>query len=399
MAGLGEEVEGLDGVDLISVFQKALEVAHLGGRVAGDVNDPARIELKELLKKILAAALSRRVDDDGCFRGREGDVGKEVLGGSGDEAGVLDSIGAGIPASPVGGSFREFDSNDLLELVGERESEKSGATVGIEEIPLPGLAGLLGSMAGEGFENERVVLEKVSREEVEGELTDFLGNRCPMVGFHTPPGCAHEESGSLLVSGGIGFDLCSQCRKFVIDDIHGNGAVVDIDQAGAAIELEKSNGEIGPAFGFLEMRSDLGAVAPFFWGRNGRQHLGVNPYHVFKEFPDLTSLPTKLFLVGEVLILAASTGGKVATFRFNAIRRSIEDLDQISVGAIGFVPPDSGPDFFSGESEGDEDDPVVGLGNASSQIGECDNVQFDDLVPLVGLGLEFRRAGLGHGCR
>lgn len=38
MAGLGEEVEGLDVLDLVAGLLEFLEVAHLGGWLAGDVD-------------------------------------------------------------------------------------------------------------------------------------------------------------------------------------------------------------------------------------------------------------------------------------------------------------------------------------------------------------------------
>lgn len=47
---LGEEVEGLDGVDLVSVLEKLAEVAREGGGVAGDVGDATWTEAKDGLE-------------------------------------------------------------------------------------------------------------------------------------------------------------------------------------------------------------------------------------------------------------------------------------------------------------------------------------------------------------
>ena len=61
---LGEEIEGLNAVDPVSFFEEALKVTHLRGGIAGDVDDPAWSKGEELVEEILAAALSRGVDED-----------------------------------------------------------------------------------------------------------------------------------------------------------------------------------------------------------------------------------------------------------------------------------------------------------------------------------------------
>lgn len=61
---LREEIEGLNAVDPVSFFEEVLKVAHLRGGIAGDVDDPAWSKGEELVEEILAAALSRGVDED-----------------------------------------------------------------------------------------------------------------------------------------------------------------------------------------------------------------------------------------------------------------------------------------------------------------------------------------------
>lgn len=48
MPGLGKEVEGLDVLDSVACFLEFLEVAHLGGGFAGDVDAAGRGIVKEL---------------------------------------------------------------------------------------------------------------------------------------------------------------------------------------------------------------------------------------------------------------------------------------------------------------------------------------------------------------
>lgn len=77
------------------------EVAHLGGRIAGDVNDALGGEGEELLKKLLTATCTRRVNDhDGvitCMR----HLGKDLTGISRDET----AIGQAVDLRIVSGFF------------------------------------------------------------------------------------------------------------------------------------------------------------------------------------------------------------------------------------------------------------------------------------------------------
>ena len=166
MPCLWEEVEGLDLVDLIAVLEEAFEVPHLGRGIAGDVDDLGGAVVEELGQKVFTATLARGVDDDGGFLCAEFDVGEELLGGGGDKLGVLDAIGEGVPAGPVGRGFREFDADDLFKVLGEAEGKESRAAVGIEEEALALSGGLFCGVGGEGRKDEGIVLEEVSREEV-----------------------------------------------------------------------------------------------------------------------------------------------------------------------------------------------------------------------------------------
>ena len=102
----------------------------------------------------------------------------------------------------------------------------------------------------------------------------------------------------------------------------------------------------------------------------------------------MAGLPLKLLRVAEVLILAASAVAKEVALGLDPVGRSFDDLNEIGVRAVAFITPDAGGDFFTRESEGDENDPVIGLGDSGSEIREGKYFQFDDLVELVRIGLE-----------
>jgi len=66
------------------------------------------------------------------------------------------------------------------------------------------------------------------------------------------------------------------------------------------------------------------------------------------------------------------------------------------VGAVGLISPNFGAYFFARKSKGDEDDPAIWFCNASSEVGEGDDFEIDDLVPFVGFRFEFAGAFLSH---
>ena len=68
---LREEVEGLHRGQDVAGGEEVPQVAHLRGRVAGDVDDAARAEGEELGEERRVAALARRVDDDDGVGRRE----------------------------------------------------------------------------------------------------------------------------------------------------------------------------------------------------------------------------------------------------------------------------------------------------------------------------------------
>lgn len=69
-----EEVEGLDQFDPVSRILKPFEVPDLGRGIAGHVDDPGGTEGEELVEKGGIAAFSWRIDDDGRFIRRVGDL-------------------------------------------------------------------------------------------------------------------------------------------------------------------------------------------------------------------------------------------------------------------------------------------------------------------------------------
>ena len=115
MPRLREQIEGLDGLQRITVLKEVLQIAHLRGRIARHIDDRARAEREKLLEKVLVAAAARRINDDGGVRRREIEAGKNSGGIGGEKRGVGDAVGGGVGAGEADGRLAEFDAGHTLE--------------------------------------------------------------------------------------------------------------------------------------------------------------------------------------------------------------------------------------------------------------------------------------------
>ena len=133
MAGLREEVHGLDVADVI-VFAEFGEVSGEGGWVAADVEDAWKLGAHESVEELAVAAFARRIDDgdigmvafaepfwqpDFGFRGGEVGVGKAVCFGG--FFGVVDGLADAV------------DAVKGLVLVGDKAADGADAAVEIED--------------------------------------------------------------------------------------------------------------------------------------------------------------------------------------------------------------------------------------------------------------------------
>ena len=169
MAGLREEIERLHRGERVAGGEEGLEVAHLRGRVARDVDDGVRGEGKELGEEGLVAALARRVDDHGGLGGGKRQPGEDRRGVTRAELGVGDAVGRGIFPREADAALADLDAGHALECRRGRQREEPAATVGVDEETGRAGRGLFPHIAGEGREDEGVVLEKIAGEKTEPE--------------------------------------------------------------------------------------------------------------------------------------------------------------------------------------------------------------------------------------
>jgi len=256
VACLREEVEGLHLLDLIAVGEEGLEIADLGGGVAGDVDHAFGGEGKELVEKLGAATFAGRVDDDGCFVGGKLDFGKDVFGRGGVDDDVLEFVLAGVLSGPVGGGFRDLDAGHFFEAVREAESEQSGTAVGIDEVGAIH-PGLLRDMVREGGEDVGVVLEKVSGEEAEGERAHLFLHDVVRVGVDPAGRRPQQEGGALLVFGGRLARARLLDGERLVDGLHGDGALIEFDRSAPGPLREEADGFDFSVLRFLKVGGDL----------------------------------------------------------------------------------------------------------------------------------------------
>ena len=88
---------------------------------------------------------------------------------AGLKGGVGDSVGLGVFRGELDRGGAELDTGYFFEGGCGSESEQAAAAIRIDEEARAGAGGLFADVAGEGGQNERVVLEEIAGEEVKAE--------------------------------------------------------------------------------------------------------------------------------------------------------------------------------------------------------------------------------------
>ncbi len=78
-----------------------------------------------------------------------------------------------------------------------------------------------------------------------------------MICLNAISGGAEEEGGAFFILGGAFADVIAEGLEIGVDDIHRDGAMVDVDEAMASVEFEEADGEVFARFGALEVWGDL----------------------------------------------------------------------------------------------------------------------------------------------
>ncbi len=137
MLGLGEHVDGMDGVEMVAVvFAEEAEIAGQGGGVATHVEDLTGAGLTEDVETGWTATDARWIEEDGGEGGIEAleQAGEEVIGTAGDELAIADSAALGIAPGGLDGGGIEFDAEERFDFGGEFDAEEADAAIGVDEM-------------------------------------------------------------------------------------------------------------------------------------------------------------------------------------------------------------------------------------------------------------------------
>jgi len=126
----------------------------------------------------------------------------------------------------------------------------------------------------------------------------------------------------------------------------------------------------------------------------------IDSGHTLEELVYLLLFPPQLFLIIEMLILAASAGGEEGAARLPAIWALVNHFHKVCMGTAGVVFPDSGPYSLSWETKRDKYHPAacafftgkargVDSSDPGAEIGEGVNLQLHDFVVAEGFWPEF----------
>ena len=111
-------------------------------------------------------------------------------------------------------------------------------------------------------EDEGVVLEKVSREKVEGEAIHFFADDGAVIGFDSVGVGTDEEGDSFFEGRSAGLGIFANGWESFVNGLHRDGALRDVDEATASALREKSNGTGVAVLWLIKVRGELGAVVP-----------------------------------------------------------------------------------------------------------------------------------------
>ena len=172
---MGEEVEGLGGGERVAGGEEGFEVAHLGRGVAADVDHGAGTVGEELGEEVFVAAFARGIDDHGGVGGGESagigrrrerrEAGEDLRGVASLEGDVGEIVRGGVFAGEADRGFAQLDAGNAREGRRGGEGEEAAAAVGVDEVAGAAGRGLGADVAGEGREDEGVVLEEIAGEE------------------------------------------------------------------------------------------------------------------------------------------------------------------------------------------------------------------------------------------
>ena len=230
MPCLREEIERLDLAQGVSPGVELLQISDLGGGIAGDVDYPVRGVSEELLQKLRATALARRINHNRGFCSREWDLPEDVFGGSGQDSDIVELVVVCILAGPVGRRLGDLHSGHRLEVPGKGEGEEAGTTVGVHQKAAVD-RGFHRHVVDKGGQNKGVVLKEIACQEANADLTHPFFHYFARIGMNAAGGCTEEQGRPFpeLPQGGSLVNAGTLDWQGLVEFRHCDGTAWDVD--------------------------------------------------------------------------------------------------------------------------------------------------------------------------
>ena len=105
---------------MIAFFQDVSQVADLGEWIAGDIDDPFRLQRGAGIEERRGAAISGRIQDDGVVMRMPLAFCHDEAGGvRADETGIADLVAAGVFPGILHGLFVDLDAGQRADGIGD----------------------------------------------------------------------------------------------------------------------------------------------------------------------------------------------------------------------------------------------------------------------------------------
>ena len=227
----------------------------------------------------------------------------------------------------------------------------------------------------------------------------MLGGHGSEVRLHAIFGRTQQDGRPTLEAVRAGTKTGTDGGQLAVDDVHGNRALRHVDELRAAAEGEEADGPEITVLGLLEMRRDLRAVVPNL--RRGEAFVDREDEgsHVLEQLADLAGLPSQLFLISQVLVLAAAALTEERTAGHDPIRRGGQHLHQVRMRAVLVVPKNAGLHDFLRQGERHKDHPAIDAADTRAEIGERFDGELDFLMIGKRCGDKLLRRTGKHGGR
>ena len=200
--------------------------------------------MEQLLAEALVATFPWGIDDHSGVLRRKFEAVEDGLSLPYDEACVLDTADFTISLRPTNSGFANLNPGHLLERFCRGEREEPHATVSIHKVTSTFGGSFCRDVLDEVRQNVGVVLEKLARFKLKGDLSYSLRNNVLRVFDHAFKHVPHEQCAApltaLFTTRTAGF--FAGFRQSCIDRIRRNGALLDVDDLIAATVLQKPDG-------------------------------------------------------------------------------------------------------------------------------------------------------------